>query len=325
MRRHSVISYLLGISLMLGISTILVRGDDKTIVGFVLDGTWERNAEVRQLLERKIASRLGQSKVGFPSSKRLSGNWTRKAASDALDQLLNDPEVDLVVTLGLLSSHEAVGRESPAKPVIASRVVSSQLLELPARDSASGRISGVRNLTYITLGDLDLNRSIKQFQSLKPFRKMTFLTSQAFRDLSPDLEQLIQKELARAGVQQTQVIFVRSSIATAIASLSRESEAVVVTFLPQLDPEDYSTLLGALGTMRLPVFSVGGRTLVQLGALAGWGPVDATDRIAERVAWNVQRIVNGEKAENLPVELNIEPQLAINMETAGRFGISPQA
>jgi osmotically-inducible protein OsmY len=118
---------------------------------------------------------------------------------------------------------------------------------------------------------------------------------------------------------------VKDSIATTIASISRNSDAVIITLLPQLDPEDYATLLGALGRMNLPVFSVGGRTLVQLGALAGWGPADALDQVAERVASNVDRITTGSKAEELPVELNIQPQLAINLQTAEAYGVSPQA
>jgi osmotically-inducible protein OsmY len=165
---------------------------------------------------------------------------------------------------------------------------------------------------------------VKKFQELRGFRKVTFILSDAFRDLASNLEGLIQKELARAGVRDSQILFVRSSVATTVASISREAEAVLITLLPQLDTDDHATLLGAFKQMRLPVFSVGGRTLVQMGALAGWGTDDAVDQIAARVASNIRRIVGGENASVIPVELNVQPQLAINLETAGAFGISPR-
>ncbi len=324
MIHHSVTGYLIAVSLTLSLFSPVGLAADRTVIGFVLDGPWERDLEVRRLLEDKIAKELGPARVEFPAAKRLSGNWTRASVANALDTLLDDADVDLIVTLGLLSSHEAVRHEALPKPVIAARVVGSRILDVPGRDSAAGRISGVANLSYITLGDLDLAGSIVRFQEFRRFRNVCFLTSEAFREVSPDFEPLLRQELSRAGIKRSQILFVKNSITNTIASLDRSSEAVIVTLLPQLDPDDYTTLLGALGRMRLPVFSIGGRTLVQLGALAGWGPADEADKIAARVASNIRRIVQGEQAAELPVELNVEPQLAINLETAGAFGISPR-
>lgn len=325
MFRHPLIGCLIAASMTLGFSHLTGRGEDSTVIGFVLDGPWERNQEVRRLFEVTIANELGASHVQFPSSKRLAGGWTRTSVAKALSQLLNDPEVDLVITLGVLSSHEALGRKALKKPVIAARVVGAGVLDAPGKDLPSGRVSGVTNLSYVTLGDLDLEQSLKKFRELRRFQKVTFLLSSSFRDLSPNLEQLIRKELARGGVRDSQILFVGTSIVSTIASLSPESEAVIVTLLPQLDTEDHATLLGAFQRMRLPVFSAGGRTLVQLGALAGWGPADAVDQIATRVASNARRILSGENAADLPVELDVKPQLAINLETAASFGISPRA
>jgi hyperosmotically inducible protein len=318
------LSCFIAITLVLGSMLLTGQAGDRLVVGFVLDGPWERNQEFRSVFETNIARELGNSRVHFPSEKRRAGRWTRPSVANALNLLLDDPEVDLVITLGVLSSHEALERRTLPKPVIAARVVGSRVLDLPSQDSPRGRVSGVSNLSYITIGDLDLFRSIAKFQEIRRFRKVSLLLSDAFRDLAPNLEQLIQQELARAGIRDSQILFVRTSIASAVASLSRQSEAVIITLLPQLDTADHATLLGAFQQMNLPVFSAGGRTLVQLGALAGWGPADAVDQVAGRVASNLKRIVEGEKAESLPVRLNVQPQLAINLETAATFGISPQ-
>ena len=307
--------------LIFACALISASAQDAKTIGFLLDGPWERNQEARNLVETRIERAVGPERVQFPSSKRLSGNWTRASVAAALDQLLADPEVDLVITLGMLSSHEAVARSSLPKPVIAARVVGSRVLDIPGETSERGRVSGVSNLSYITLGDLDLNRSMREFQKIRRSRRVTILVSKAFEDLAPNLESLIQQELARGGIQEAQVLFVGSSIASAVANLSKQSDAVLMTLLPQLDTDDYSSLLSAFGRMNLPVFSVGGRLLVQLGALAGWGPADAADEIASRIASNAAQILGGSEAGSLPVELKVNPQLAINIETANAFGI----
>ncbi len=297
------------------------QAQDRTVIGFVLDGPWERNQEARRLIEARIEEALGNPRVAFPAAKRVTGSWTLSSVASALNRLLEDPDVDLVITLGLLSSHEAVMRGPMPKPVIASRVVGSGVADVPSKDSAVGRVSGVQNLSYITLEDLDLRRSIAEFQKFRRFRKASILVSEAFRDLAPNLEGLLQKELATSGVSDSQVVFVGNSVVPALSAIAPNTQAVILTLLPQLDLEDYASLLGILRNRRLPVFSVGGNIFAQLGALAGWGPADAIDEVAARIASNVERVIRGEEAGDLPVELSVKPRLAINVETAGALGI----
>ncbi|HUV12435.1 MAG TPA: ABC transporter substrate binding protein [Acidobacteriota bacterium] len=293
----------------------------QTVIGFVLDGPWERNQEARRQIQARIEEALGKPNVAFPAAKRVTGSWTKSSVARAFNRLIEDPDVDLVITLGLLSSHEAVSRGPMPKPVIASRVVGSGILDVPSKDSSAGRVSGVQNLTYITLEDLDLRRSIIEFQKFKRFRKASILVSEAFKDLTPNLEGILQEELAKSGVTDSQVVFVGNSVAPAVSAITPNTQAVILTLLPQLDPEDYASLLGVLRNRRMPVFSVGGNIFAQLGALAGWGPTDAVDEFAARIASNVERILNGDEAGELPVELSVEPRLAINVETAGVLGI----
>lgn len=300
---------------------LLASVQAQTVIGFVLDGPWERNQEARRQLEARIEAVVGKPRVTFPAAKRATGSWTRSSVANALNRLVEDPDVDLVITLGLLSSHEAVSRGPMPKPVIASRVVGSRVLDIPSMDSAAGRISGVQNLNYVTLEDLDLRRSIIEFQKFRPFRRASILVSEAFRELAPDLENLLQEELARGGVPQSQVIFVGNSVAPALSEIASNTQAVILTLLPQLDLEDYARLLGVLKGRRMPVFSVGGNIFAQLGALAGWGPADSVDEFVARIASNVEQILEGKDAGALPVELRVKPRLAINVETAGILGI----
>ncbi len=319
MLHRRLINYCL--ATLLACPLLFAPAQAQTTIGFVLDGPWERNQEARRLIEAGIEEALGNPRVAFPAAKRVTGSWTRTSVASAFNRLIEDPDVDLVITLGLLSSHEAVLRGPMPKPVIASRVIGSEILDIPSKDSNVGRVSGVQNLTYITVEDLDLRQSITEFQKFGRFTKASILVSEAFRDLAPNLEGILQEELAKSGVSTSQVVFVGSSVVPALSAIAPSTQAVILTLLPQLDLEDYASLLGVLRNRRLPVYSVGGNIFAQLGALAGWGPADSVDEFAARIASNVVRIIDGDEAGELPVELSVKPRLAINVETAGVLGI----
>ncbi len=319
MLHRRLINYCL--ATLLACPLLFAPAQAQTTIGFVLDGPWERNQEARRLIEAGIEEALGNPRVAFPAAKRVTGSWTRTSVASAFNRLIEDPDVDLVITLGLLSSHEAVLRGPMPKPVIASRVIGSEILDIPSKDSNVGRVSGVQNLTYITVEDLDLRQSITEFQKFGRFTKASILVSEAFRDLAPNLEGILQEELAKSGVSASQVVFVGNSVVPALSAIAPNTQAVILTLLPQLDLEDYASLLGVLRNRRLPVYSVGGNIFAQLGALAGWGPADSVDEFAARIASNVVRIIGGDEAGELPVELSVKPRLAINVETAGVLGI----
>ena len=49
----------------------------------------------------------------------MLAEWALAFASEGLERLLNDPEVDLVLALGMLSGHEVARRPELSKPVLA--------------------------------------------------------------------------------------------------------------------------------------------------------------------------------------------------------------
>src|SRR5262245_41256199 len=117
-------------------------------IGFVLDGPWDRNDEILALMRGEISALVGaEFDVQFPDDRRLVADWTSAGAARALDELLRDPAVDLVIALGILASDRACRGGAPAKPVIAPVVIDAAIQGLPGRDGTSG----VHNLTYLSV------------------------------------------------------------------------------------------------------------------------------------------------------------------------------
>lgn len=289
-------------------------------VGVVLDGPSQRQMlpldvieqEVTQLMQREFA-------VNFPPTKMLDGGWTIDGIRRAVRTLLADPAVDIVITNGLLASHEVSRIERLPKPVIAPIVADPVLQRLPERDGSSGR----RNLVYLaddhTIGaDLDL------FHDMLGFRHLAILIDRLFLESLPELLQTTAAAKARLGIEIA-LVPVEDDAQAALAAMPPAVDAVYIPPLPRVNAANMRRLAEQLIEKRLPSFSLLGVDMLELGFLmTGSGRnVDVT-RASRRVALNLQSILLGTDAGTLKVGLSQPQKLAINMRTARAIGYSPR-
>ena len=76
-------------------------------VGVVTDGPWARHQEVpEQFRQEVLEATRGEFEVVFPEELQLDGDWTTTGIDAALDKLLADPQVDIVLALGYGASHQ---------------------------------------------------------------------------------------------------------------------------------------------------------------------------------------------------------------------------
>ena len=74
-------------------------------IGVLIDGPWERNEEVFEVFRREILELTrGEFEVLFPPEKTIVADWTIERVRGGLDTLFADPDVDLVMALGVLAS-----------------------------------------------------------------------------------------------------------------------------------------------------------------------------------------------------------------------------
>jgi len=105
---------------------------DPCTVGVVLDGLWEHNDELLTIFTRAVTELIdGDPAVVFPEDKRLFADSTAEGIGAAIDQLLADEDVDLLLTAGPLASSLAARREALMKPVIATFVIDPDVQGIP--------------------------------------------------------------------------------------------------------------------------------------------------------------------------------------------------
>lgn len=286
-------------------------------VGVVVDGPWERNAEIQAMTEREILTLTeGEFDVRFPAAKRIVCDWTMAGAHAAVDRLLNDPDVDILLTMGVLASHAACRQPELPKPVIAPFVIDAALQGLPEKDGASG----VKNLNYLSLPARVLS-DVKIFREIVPFRKLTFLINKEIWNTIPQLTPRLHAVLQGMGVEGA-VVPVEGSMDSALRALTAETEAVYLAPLLNVSSADFDRLVQELIAKRIPSFSMMGVKDVERGILASASP-DIFPKVARRIALNLQRILLGEEPGSIPTAFAIGEQLTINMHTARAIRVSP--
>jgi outer membrane protein TolC len=252
----------------------------------------------------------------FPESKRLDGGGTVAGTRAAVDRLLEDPQVTLVLALGLVATQELAHRGPLPKPAIGAIVADVALQEMPYQDGTSG----VPNLNYV-VSFQQVERDIEAFRRIASFDRLAILVDALYLEAIPRLAIRARALEARFGIR-IDVVPLGADPAEALAALPPEADAVYLTYARQT-PEGLARLIAGINDRRLPSFSMRGRAEVEAGIMAGMAGGIEHGQLARRVALHVQRILLGEDAGTLPVGFAQRQRLVVNMATVRATGRWP--
>ena len=287
-------------------------------IGIVQDGPEGRLPDIRGMVKEEILRVTAREfDVRFPDQMTVHGNWKGADIKRAVDTLLADPKVDLVITLGHLATNYVCQKGKLPKPVVAAVVVDAKLQNLPLKDGSSG----VKNLSYID-PFISFERDIRVFREMVPFRSLVVLTSRNAVESIPWLEKYFRR-IAQEYTIDINIVPVEFSADQALAAFPSDTDAVYLFPLAQLPPGEFRKLLYGLILRKLPSFSLLGGADVEAGVLASAAPKSEISRLTRRIALNVQRILLGEKASTLKVAFPVGEKLTINMATGRAIGFYP--
>ncbi|MCA9751445.1 MAG: hypothetical protein KC591_04590, partial [Gemmatimonadetes bacterium] len=291
---------------------------DATQVVAVVDGPWERNDAILAIFRTELVGLLGDEfGVTLDDADVRVADWTVAGIRRTLDAAFADPDVDVVIALGVIASGEMVRRTSFPKPAIAPFVIDPEVQGAPLVNG----VSGVHNLAYITAVNHS-RRDLKTFLELVRFEKLAVLVTSTVMESFPEMPDRMRAIGREQGVDLT-IVPVTDSAAAALAALPPDTQAVYVAPLLRLPDSEFDALAAGLIERKLPSFSLLGRLEVERGILAGLTPKEEFERIARRTALNIQRILLGEDASTLPVHFPNVERLSINLATARAIGVRP--
>lgn len=289
----------------------------QTVVGVVVDGPSERYEAFRKQVESEISALVKREfDVVFPENKRIVGDYTVGTTKKNVTQLLEDEEVTLVIAFGVLASNDVIGRRELSKPTIAPFVLDARLQGLEKRGKQNRK-----NLSYITWSQ-SFERDLHAFLELGEFKKIAFIGSAATLKAMRNLEQGVQLEAKKFGVEMP-VVPMDTTAKSALEKLPAGIDAVFVGPNPQVGLGEIKKLADAFVERRLPTYSWFGREEVELGLLAGLGSTEDLVRLSRRVALNVQSVLLGEDPTQLVTAFRQHERLVLNMSTARAIGLWP--
>jgi outer membrane protein len=288
-------------------------------VAVVTDGDAGRQVLSVAAIEREIANvASADTTIVLPPQTRFAGDWSLEGANAALDRALSDRNVDVVITLGILTSQQAARRATLPKPVIAPLVIDPILQAYPLTEGHSGR----RNFTYVADFQSVAN-NVRSFHQIVGFKYLVALVDDSLIGALPQLGGKAT-ELAAALNVRIGIVRVGADVNAALASVPAGVDAVYVTPL-RFNQAQVRELAQGLAARKLPTFSVVGRSELEAGMLMTTGGAERdTERLARRVVIMIQRIAGGENPATFDVSFPTTQRLLINMHTARDIGFSPR-
>jgi outer membrane protein TolC len=282
-------------------------------IAVVRDGA-PAGEDVAKAIEAELGSHTPDAaEIVFKSEPAFDAGWDQAGARRALESALADPETDLVLATGLLTTVAASEIEL-AKPVVSSFIQRVDLFRLPySEEDRSLR----ENLSFVVIPQRAL-REVETFRSLVGFGTLHVAVDRAelaaLGDLRPQILALEAQIDARVEIAEA-----TADVDAFLAGLGPDVEAIYVTYLPRLAEEDRRRLFRGLADRRIATFSAVAHTDVERGALMALSP-DNSDQLVRRVALNLARLIRGESTADLPVLMTASTRLLINAETAVAVG-----
>lgn len=229
---------------------------------------------------------------------------------------LRNEKYDAVLTLGPVSSHLCASMRIFRKPVIAAHIVNGYIQGI----AKSGNSSGVKNLSYIDFG-VDFLHQIEAFRRVKEFDTLHLIMSPNYLRAVPHLAEYLKSE---ADKQKTEIIIAETGkgLDEMKRLLVKAKAAMIVPIFGR--PFDYQKeIIELLNELKVPSMAMLGRIPVENGVFCSLTPDIDNQKLARRIAINLNRIFAGDDAGSFNTDFAMPERLAFNMETAEKIGVFP--
>ncbi|MEM7361264.1 MAG: TolC family protein [Pseudomonadota bacterium] len=242
-------------------------------------------------------------------------DWRANNFNQQVDKIYRDPKVDMLLVLGFAANQITIRRDNFPKPTFLPFVVESELIGAPLKDGASGK----RNLSYLTFSTQFVD-SLVILSDVVKYSTLAIIADDLVISSLPD--QMQDELLQESDGLTARLVAHDGQDHNILDRIGGDVDAVMIGHLPRMPDAELQQLIDGLIERKLPGFTYLGDELVNRGLLAS--PVNRALLIyaARRNALNMQAVMLGEPASQLPVLVDIRPKLTINLNTADAIGLA---
>ena len=218
-----------------------------------------------------------------------------------LQQFNEDKEVDIIITLGIISSQQLSKANIFPKPSIAATYIENKVEEK----------TNITNFTYVS-PFIQPQKNIEGFMKMYPIDSLGIVYKGDW-------------QLGMINAMQSQFNIIEL-IPIHLDSTNWEESVDAIYVFPQNNKEKESLrqLFATTNVKKIPSFSFLSED-INYGATVSYSKANILDPLSKKIALNVLKIIEGENASQLSILTNSEsPKMLINMESVREINKLPE-
>ncbi|MCL3782638.1 hypothetical protein EMN47_19810 [Prolixibacteraceae bacterium JC049] len=279
-------------------------------IGVLVDTFSEEHQPLFLQLQNQIAAVVGQeAQLIFDEDFIRSNNLSIHQSRKNYQEFINSSQVDLILAFGPIQSYLLMEQKEFPKPIILMGTLNKELMNLPKK----GNVSGVHNLTYLVTPE-SIVEELSTFQDLFPYKKIGVIVDKHVNELFPIKH--ILDEYFKTQTSAYKIITTTPDDSIPTDQELKDIDAVYLSNNAWYKEEQFSKLVESLNRLKLPSFSALGREATTFGALFSHSSSYNTENFMRRIALSVESVVNGVNPKDIPVTIDYDRDLALNIETA---------
>ncbi|GEM_PF-3112511 len=285
-------------------------------VGVVIDGTNEFYENLGKLFREEVmALTSGEFEIQVDDDKVILCDFTEKCVDDALDSLLADKDLDIVIGHGFIASSKLLRRKNLEKPALAPFVIDPRAQGL---DPTAKR----KNLAYI-MWSADISSDLRAFGQVVEFSNIAMLVDNNGWKVMPKELGLYLKAAAKKQGKNLVIVQVDDTAKKALGVIPEGIDSIFVGPMLSMNLNERKKLAEGLTKKGLPSFTWAGEEGVKEGFLAGTTSASDAKRLALRFALSIQSLLVGEKPSDVRASAPEGKRLYLNGQVARSLGITP--
>ncbi|MEO1653396.1 MAG: TolC family protein, partial [Bacteroidota bacterium] len=246
--------------------------------------------------------------------KSLYANLDPDKIQANIDQAFQDPQTDIIISIGSVSSAILARQEDYPKPCIASIILDQKLQGIPGNQQGG---SGVKNFTFLE-SPFDIKRDLETLYRVQAFDRVGLLAPAYIRNLLPfPMDEYFAQQLSPLGLSFDFIPYEENG-GGALAEIPEDVEAIyILPSTADISDQAERNLISQINERGLLSAGLLGDDWLDKGSLLGYNSTKNLQLIPRRIALNVLKIAEGQSAADLPVKVPTYTEtLLINMATA---------
>ncbi|QFR49089.1 outer membrane efflux protein [Sulfurimonas lithotrophica] len=297
--------------LMLFFATVVLGADSlsqEIKVGIIMDAQTSGYQKIKDELSTELKL-MTQSEFNVHFVNPIIIDWSIIKAQAALEKLQNNPDIDLIITIGLVSANIALKETKLTKPTFAPYLLHFEQQPIVVK----------QNLNYLYFST-PFDIALKNFLDVVNFKNMTLIVDEKLSSSLPEAMKSLKKSALEKGINLH--LFVINS-KNSFKQIPLDTQAVMLTPLPSLDFESKKELIDDLIKRRIPSYSFGDDLSVYDGVMISSFSRENISRRIRQLALNIHSVLRGEDPRQLPNKFEDKHQLIINLKTTNKIGVYP--